>query len=148
MIKEPFNIVLADDDEGDRLLFAEALKDLKIKTNISTVKNGVELMEYLSHEDNEPPLLLFLDLNMPCKNGLDCLKEIRASEKLREIPVAIYSTSSTEADIEKTFLNGANVYIKKPNDFSSLKEVLHKVVMAAHTYREPPFNISNFLFRG
>lgn len=147
MIKEPFHIVLADDDEGDLLLFQEALKDLKIKANIKTVKDGVELMEYLSKEDTPLPFLLFLDLNMPCKDGFDCLKEIRASERLREVPVAIYSTSSTESDVEKTFLSGANVYIKKPNDFSTLKQVLHKVVMTAHTYREPPFNIANFLFR-
>jgi CheY-like chemotaxis protein len=147
MNNDPFNIVLADDDEGDRLLFIEALKDLKIKVDVNTVNDGVYLMEYLAKEDTPLPFLLFLDLNMPRKNGLQCLKEIRATEKLREVPVAIYSTSSTEADIEKTFLNGANVYIKKPNDFSSLKEVLHKVVMAAHTYREPPFNIANFLFR-
>jgi len=144
----PFNIVLADDDEGDRLLFTEALKDLKIKVVVNTVNDGVYLMEYLAKEDTPLPFLLFLDLNMPRKNGLACLKEIRATEKLREVPVAIYSTSSTEADIENTFVNGANVYIKKPNDFSSLKEVLHKVVMAAHTYREPPFNIANFIFRG
>lgn len=147
MSNEQFNIVLADDDEGDRLLFTEALKDLKIKTVVNTVNDGVYLMEYLAKEDTALPLLLFLDLNMPRKNGLECLKEIRAIEKLRNIPVAIYSTSSTELDIERTFLNGANVYIKKPNDFASLKEVLHKVVMTAHTYREPPFNISNFLFR-
>lgn len=148
MNNEPFNIVLADDDEGDRFVFVEALKDLKIKVAVTTVNDGVYLMEYLEKEDTPLPFLLFLDLNMPRKNGLQCLKEIRATEKLREVPVAIYSTSSTEADIEKTFMNGANIYIKKPNDFSSLKEVLHKVVMAAHTYREPPFNISNFLFRG
>ena len=147
-MNEPFTIVLADDDEGDRFLFREALKNLKIKVAVKTLNDGVYLMEYLEKEDTPLPFLLFLDLNMPRKNGLQCLKEIRATEKLREVPVAIYSTSSTEADIEKTFMNGANVYIKKPNDFSSLKEVLHKVVMAAHTYREPPFNISNFLFRG
>ncbi len=143
-----YNILLADDDEGDRLLFVKALKDLKINANVNTLSDGVELMEYLMKEDTVPPFLLFLDLNMPCKNGLECLKEIRAIERLHVMPVAIYSTSSTEADIEKTFLSGANVYIKKPNDFASLKEVLHKVVMTAHTFREPPFNIANFLFRG
>lgn len=143
----PFHIVLADDDEGDRMLFVEALKDLEINVDVKTCNDGVDLIAYLTKEDTPPPFLLFLDLNMPRKNGLQCLKEIRAIEKLRDVPVAIYSTSSTESDVEKTFLSGANVYIKKPNDFTSLKEVLHKVVMTAHTYREPPFNISNFLFR-
>ena len=133
---EPYNIVLADDDEGDRLLFKEALQDLKINAKISTLNDGVELMDYLTKNDTPLPFLLFLDLNMPRKNGLECLKEIRSIEKLREVPVAIYST-----------MNGANVYIKKPNDFTALKAVLHQVVMTAHTYREPPINIENFLLR-
>ena len=147
MTNIPYHIVLADDDAGDRLLFEEALKDLKIDVDVKSLKDGVDLMEYLTKEDTPSPFLLFLDLNMPKKNGLECLKEIRAMTKLHDLPIAIYSTSSTETDIENTFLSGANIYIKKPNNFAALKEVLHKVVMAAHTYREPPFNIQNFLFR-
>lgn len=84
---------------------------------------------------------------MPRKNGLECLKEIRHSERLQGIAVAIYSTSSSEKDIEETFVQGANVYIKKPNDFNVLKQTLGKVVLQAHVYQEPPFNIRNFMFR-
>ena len=143
----PITIVLADDDESDRLLFNEALEELKLKTIVHTVNDGVELMEYLNAEGTKLPNLLFLDLNMPKKNGLECLKEIKNNAKLKSIAVAIYSTSSTEKDIDETFISGANIYIKKPNDFNILKQVLGKVVTAASVYSEPPFNIANFIFR-
>ncbi len=141
------NILLADDDESDRFLFKEAFEEMKVKTNVYTVNDGLQLMEYLSQENVTLPHLLFLDLNMPRKNGLECLKEIRSIEKLKDISIAIYSTSASEKDIEETFLFGANVYIQKPSDFSELKHVLHKAVMTAFVYQEPPFNKANFLMR-
>jgi CheY-like chemotaxis protein len=144
---KPIHILLADDDESDRLLFKEAFEELKIKTIVYMLNNGMELMDYLTKENNPLPDLLFLDLNMPRKNGLQCLKEIRGNPKLKNISIAIYSTSSSEKDIDDTFRNGANVYIKKPNDFNLLKQVLDKVVMASWQYQEPPFNRENFLLR-
>ncbi|HQW25938.1 MAG TPA: response regulator, partial [Saprospiraceae bacterium] len=135
------HVILADDDESDRTNFTEALEESRIKTEVYAVKDGVELMEFLTREDTPVPHILFLDLNMPMKNGLTCLKEIRSIEKLKDVAVAIYSTSSYEKDIEETFHYGANVYIKKPTDFDTLKKVLHKVLSAAYVYREPPFSI-------
>ena len=147
MSNKPIYVILADDDESDRMNFKEALEEGKIKTNIVSVNDGVELMEYLLREDTQLPTILFLDLNMPRKNGLECLIEIRQNEKLREIVVAIYSTSSSEKDIEHTFNSGANVYIKKPNNFSKLKSVLNEIVMYVNLYRDPPFNLDNFLLK-
>jgi CheY-like chemotaxis protein len=147
MENEPLHIFIADDDEADRLLFKEAFNELKMKTIIYMVNDGMQLMQKLSNEDAPLPQLLFLDLNMPRKNGLECLKEIKSSKRLKDIFVAIYSTSSSEKDIELTFLNGANIYINKPNDFNVLKQILEKAVMAAHLYQEPPFNKDNFLLR-
>ncbi len=141
------HVILADDDESDRTNFTEALEESRIKTEVYAVKDGVELMEFLTREDTPVPHILFLDLNMPMKNGLTCLKEIRSIEKLKDVAVAIYSTSSYEKDIEETFHYGANVYIKKPTDFDTLKKVLHKVLSAAYVYREPPFSIENFLLK-
>ena len=141
------HVILADDDESDRTNFTEALEESRIKTEVYAVKDGVELMEFLTREDTPVPHILFLDLNMPMKNGLTCLKEIRSIEKLKDVAVAIYSTSSYEKDIEETFHYGANVYIKKPTDFDTLKKVLYKVLSAAYVYREPPFSIENFLLK-
>lgn len=147
MDKNPLLILLADDDEVDRLLFTEALLELKIKTIVETVNNGEELMKWLNEKQEHLPHLLFLDLNMPRKNGLQCLKEIRSMEKLKNISVAIYSTSQNEKDMEETFLNGANVYITKPSDFNILKQVLEKAVMAAYQYQEVGMKKENFLLK-
>ena len=147
MEKTPLRILLADDDEVDRMLFKDAFKELKIKSIVHTVNNGTQLMDYLTKKDAALPYLIFLDLNMPRKNGLECLKEIRSNEKFKEISIAIYSTSASENDIEETFRNGANVYIKKPGDFNILKQLLAKVISAADLYQGASFNIENFLLR-
>ena len=147
MNNQPFRILLADDDEADRLLFKEAFEEMKINTKVQTVNNGEQLIEYLNRRGVVLPDILFLDLNMPRKNGLECLKEIRGNKSFNEISIAIYSTSAAERDIEATFIAGANVYISKPSDFSILKQVLEKAVMSAHVYHEPPFNKENFLLR-
>ncbi len=145
MQNEPILILLADDDENDRLLFTDAFQELKIKTIIHTVNDGLQLMAYLLKNKSKLPQLLFLDLNMPFKNGLDCLKEIRSNLDLRELSVAIFSTSLAQKDIDETFIQGANIYINKPNSFNDLKAVLNKAVMTAYMYQEPPFNKANFL---
>ena len=147
MENSPLMILLVDDDEVDRMLFKDAFKELKIKSIVDTVNNGTQLMDYLTKKDAALPYLIFLDLNMPRKNGLECLKEIRGNEKFKEILIAIYSTSASENDIEETFRNGANVYIKKPGDFNILKQLLAKVISAADLYRGGSFNIENFLLR-
>jgi CheY-like chemotaxis protein len=140
-------ILLADDDEADRLLFKDAFAELTLKTKVQMVKNGVELMEWLNKDDIRLPHLLFLDLNMPLKNGIECLKEIRSTEKLKNISVAIYSTSDNAKDMEETFLNGANIYITKPSDFGMLKQTLNKAVSVAHIYEGNPFNKDNFFLK-
>ena len=147
MKQPPLHIVLAEDDENDRMNFVEALGESKINTVIHTVNDGIELMDYLSAKNVVLPELIFLDLNLPRKNGLACLKEIRTSPTLKTVAIAIYSTSSSEQDINDTFMEGANVYIKKPNDFTVLKQSLDRVVRSTEMYRNPPFNISNFLLK-
>ncbi|MBL0007352.1 MAG: response regulator [Saprospiraceae bacterium] len=131
MENEPLHILLADDDEGDRLLFTEAFSELNFKTVVDTVNNGVQLMEWLRMKNIRLPHFIFLDLNMPRKGGLECLKEIKSDDKLKDISVAIYSTSDSEKDKEEAFRHGANVYIAKPNNFTKLKQVLEKAVMTA-----------------
>ena len=93
MQNDTIYILLADDDEDDRLFFKEAFEEIKIKTNVIMVNDGVELMNYLSQNGNQLPHILFLDLNMPRKTGLDCLLEIKRLPHLQDIAIAIYSTS-------------------------------------------------------
>ena len=141
------NICLADDDEDDRLFFTDAFDELRINTKVSTFNDGVELMNYLNNEDSILPNVLFLDLNMPKKNGVECLLEIKQNEKFSDIAIAIYSTSSSEEHIEETFINGANIYIKKPNDFEKLKKILSEVVTLNWPYHTSGLNKDNFLMR-
>lgn len=147
MKTQPLHILLAEDDESDRLVFNEAFAELKIKFTVHTVNNGVELMNWLNNEDNRLPHLIFLDLNMPRKNGIECLKEIRSNQRLKNISIAIYSTSENKNDIEETFQQGANVYITKPADFNTLKKVLEKAVMTAYQYEDQSMLRENFLLR-
>jgi CheY-like chemotaxis protein len=104
-------------------------------------------MEWLNCVTNPLPHFLFLDLNMPRKNGLECLREIRKDKRIKDIFVAIYSTSDNEKDMEETFLNGANVYIAKPSDYNVLKQLLYKAVSATLIYEGDTFNRNNFLLR-
>ena len=141
----PLHIMLADDDEDDRLFFEEAFEEVKIKYRITTFNDGEQLMEHLYDASNPLPDIIFLDLNMPRKSGIECLKEIRNDERLKRISVAIYSTSSSEQDIEDTFVSGANVYIKKPNDFNMLKKILSDVVHINWQYITDGLNKDSFI---
>ncbi len=134
MENKPFHILLADDDEGDRLLFVEAFSELNINSIVDTFDNGIQLMEWLHTDSISLPHFIFLDLNMPRKGGLACLQEIRSNEKLKDISVAIYSTSNSEKDKAEAFRHGANVYIAKPNNFLKLKQILEKAVMTVYPY--------------
>ena len=141
------NILLAEDVEGDQFLFMEAVNGMEINATIYTVNDGVQLMNHLVEQDAPLPHLLFLDLNMPRKNGFECLKEIRSNEKLKDIPIAIYSTSASEKDIDETFNNGANIFIKKPNDFNLLKQILYKAITGIDQYIEEPSHKGTFLLK-
>jgi CheY-like chemotaxis protein len=144
--KTLMNILLADDDEDDRSFFNDAIKELKMNNNLTIFKDGEELMDYMNNPDSVIPHILFLDLNMPCKTGHDCLKEIRANPRFKDLSIAIYSTSSSEKDIEDTFIGGANVYIKKPNDFNKLKKVIKDVVNMNWQYHTSGLNKETFFF--
>lgn len=139
------HIMLADDDEDDRLFFKEAFDEVKVEHSITTFIDGVQLMNHLMQAENPLPDIIFLDLNMPRKSGIECLREIRADNRLKEITVAIYSTSSSEQDIEDTFVSGANVYIRKPNDFTMLKKVLSDVVLINWQYITEGVNKDSFI---
>jgi CheY-like chemotaxis protein len=149
MIKDdhtPLHIILADDDEDDRNFFNDAINDLKISNKLTIFNNGKDLMDYLEHPDTKLPDILFLDLNMPCKTGNECLKDIRSNPRFKDVSIAIYSTSSSEKDIEETFVGGANIYIKKPNDFSKLKKVLQEVVNLNWQFHTSKLNKDTFFF--
>jgi CheY-like chemotaxis protein len=142
---DSLHILLADDDPDDRLFFKYAIEELKIKPIVSTVNDGVELMAYLTKPEVVLPHVVFLDLNMPRKGGMECLKEIRTNKLFKDLSVAIYSTSGSEKDIEESFVLGANIYIRKPNDFNSLKKILAEVININWQYHTSGLNKENFV---
>src|SRR5688572_19011249 len=99
-------LLLAEDDEDDFILFREAIKDFPGQLNLNWVKNGEELMDKLNHEKSD---IVFLDINMPLKNGFECLTEIRSDENLKHIPVIIYSTSDDSKLVNWMYNAGANL---------------------------------------
>lgn len=143
---DKIHILIADDDDDDVELFNEALAELKMDNKLTSFKNGNDLMDYLQNPEIKLPHILFLDLNMPCKTGHECLKEIRANPRFKDISIAIYSTSSSEKDIENTFVEGANIYIKKPNDFSKVKKIIKDVVNMNWQYQSSGLNKETFFY--
>jgi len=131
-------ILLADDDTDDCMFFANALEELKVPFKLKTVFDGEQLMNFLENKDNLPDII-FLDMNMPCKNGFECLVEIRQSELYKMIPVIIISTSLDENIIKLLHENGAFFYIKKPSLFAHLKKLMSMVInlIAAGNYKQP-----------
>ncbi len=131
MNTKQMNILLADDDIDDRNFFKDALKALPLSTNLSTVNDGDELMNYLLANTEQLPHVLFLDINMPAKNGFECLEEIKQNKKLKDIPVVMFSTSSEQDKIKILFKTGADLYIHKPSNFAQLVQVIHHALPMA-----------------
>lgn len=133
-------LLFADDDPDDRIFFQDALEELPVEATLTTVNDGVELMNKLTADYNNLPDLIFLDLNMPRKNGFDCLTEIMNDDKLKRLPVVIYSTSSNTDVVNMLYDLGAQNYIRKPGEFSKIKKVIHDalLIFAQHNPARPP----------
>ena len=125
------NILLADDDTDDCKFFKEALKKLPIPTHLTIVNDGEQLMTYLFKKSDYLPDAIFLDINMPRKNGLECLCEIKKNKALKNLPVVMFSTSNSQDKINMLFKTGADVYVRKPSDFSQLVQIIHHALPMA-----------------
>jgi CheY-like chemotaxis protein len=121
----PLQILLADDDLDDRYFFDKVLNALPILTNLTTVDDGEKLMTYLSQNLKTLPDVLFLDLNMPRKKGFECLFEIRNNNKLKKIPVVIYSTFVDRDMADLLYKGGADFYVPKTTLIELDKAVKH-----------------------
>ena len=124
-------ILLADDDPDDRMLVREAFEESHLLNTLETVEDGEELMDYL-HQKGEfagkpMPNLILLDLNMPRKNGMEALEEIKADQNLRRIPIVILTTSKAEEDIIRTYDLGVNSFVVKPVTFESLVDLVKEL---------------------
>lgn len=128
MNSNPLSILLADDDTDDCIFFKEAVEELQLPTQLSTLHDGEQLMEHLNNKTNALPDVLFLDLNMPRKNGFECLSEIKGNQKLKQLPVIIFSTSFEQEVVNLLYKNGAQYFIRKPSEFSQFKKIIHQTI--------------------
>jgi CheY-like chemotaxis protein len=128
---KPIVILLADDDEEDRMLACDALVESRLSNEIFCVTDGEDLMDYLHHRGKfAPPAiaprpgLILLDLNMPKMDGREALREIKSEPLLRQIPVVVMTTSKAQEDIFHSYDSGASSFISKPVTFEGLIEVM------------------------
>lgn len=121
-------IFVVDDDQDDLMLFQDAINEIDPSIRIETAGNGVDALKKLGSEPSLDPDYIFIDLNMPLMNGIQCLQEIKKMPSRAHIPVIIYSTSSYERDIMQTINNGAFHYVVKPFSFQELCEKLKRVL--------------------
>ncbi len=119
------NILLADDDIDDCIFFKCALEKSPIATKLVTVHDGMELMQLLTSDAYKLPDVLFLDLNMPRKNGFECLSELKLSLQLKHLPAIMYSTSNDQDVVSRLYRNGAQYFIRKPPDISQFEKIIH-----------------------
>lgn len=131
MNKTPLVILMADDDEDDRLLTRDALQESKVLNELIFVENGMQLWYYLKGEGEYTdrakfplPGIILLDLNMPVMDGREVLKKIKSDSTLRRIPIVILTTSKAEEDKYRTYDLGAASYITKPVSFEALVELM------------------------
>ena len=129
-LRQPITIVLADDDEEDREMTADALKESRLGNPLQFVENGEELTDYLfrsgrfSDHIHPMPGLILLDLNMPKKDGREALAEIKADPRTKQIPVVVLTTSRAEEDIVRSYALGVSSFISKPVTFTGLVEAM------------------------
>jgi DNA-binding NarL/FixJ family response regulator len=119
------NIWIADDDIDDCTVFERALKIAAPKSDLTIINASEDLMLLLK---SQKPDILFLDLNMPSKNGIDCLREMNEREELRSMPIIIYSSSNNQKDINFSYGYGAHLYVRKPSTFDAIVETLTQVL--------------------
>jgi CheY-like chemotaxis protein len=148
MISKNIKILLADDDNADCLLFKDALEELPISANLTIVHNGEQLIEEITRKEGQFPDVLFLDLNMPRKNGFASLGEIKRSSELENLPVVIFSTASDSETVKKVFRDAAHYYICKPTDFEQLKKVIYEALTLVMQKNNPLPLKENFMISG
>ncbi|RAU82753.1 response regulator [Pontibacter arcticus] len=129
--KRSIVILIADDDAEDRMLVKDALEECHLSNKMHFVENGEELLDYLHNRGkytdkiaHPAPGIILLDLNMPKKDGREALKEIKADEKLRIIPIVVLTTSKAEEDIMRTYNLGVSSFVTKPVTFAALVDTM------------------------
>lgn len=147
MENKKLHLLLADDDVDDCDFFKDAVDEIPEAIDLTVLNNGVELMDFLLDESEDYPQLIFLDLNMPKKSGMECIMEIKAIDRLADIPIIIYSTSLDQTVVHNLYAMGAHYYIQKPAEFASIKNVINQAISLFNDSILPPPSIDDFIIQ-
>jgi CheY-like chemotaxis protein len=140
------NVFIADDDTDDLELFQEALNDICVTCNLTSSKDGLELLNKLA-ENTYRPELMFLDVNMPKMGGLECLEKIKSQQDFKDIPIIIFTTSTSATTVELAHTLGASMFVEKPSDYNDLKTMISKLIQIDWSHRAIPVPASNFIYK-
>lgn len=142
-MKNPAVILIADDDDDDVFFFSVALEECATETVLFRAKDGNELMQML--KDKMPlPDLLFLDLEMPYKDGIQCIKAIRENPCFAGLSIIVYSSSRDKRNIDFCFEAGCSLYVLKPSGYFAMKKMLHKILQKVSCGRDATRNRTCF----
>ncbi|HYH13639.1 MAG TPA: response regulator [Flavisolibacter sp.] len=119
------SIIVADDDSDDRLFLEDVLREIAPTKSVTSVKDGQELLSLFTHF---VPDFLFLDLEMPRKNGLECLKEIRNNPDTKDLPIVVFSSTNRDYNIDVAYEMGAHLFFSKPNSYDDLKLAMQNIL--------------------
>lgn len=147
MNKEFLNVIVADNDENTLIFFKNILKELKISIKVQCFCNGKDMMLYLNNNDAVVPEIVFIKYTIPGKDSMECLEEIEANSKFNNMVTTIFSEPIPENEIEDIFVKGANIFMKKPESFESLKKVLTEVITINWQYHTSGLNKDNFILK-
>src|SRR5690349_1637708 len=121
---QPRSFLLVDDDIDDIIIFQETLRKVDDKVQLFYVHDGKDAIDFLDESKGHLPSLIFLDINMPRMDGKECLRNLKQNDRLKHIPVLMYTTSSQSTDIEETMMTGAMAFITKPWGVNELNTLL------------------------
>ncbi|AZA46960.1 response regulator [Chryseobacterium carnipullorum] len=147
MNKEYLNVIAADNDEGNIIFFKNIFKDLRIGVKSQCFSSGEDLMEYLTSEGTIIPEVVFIKYDIPGKNSMECLDEIKTDSRLSNIIIVIYSDQISESEIEEIFVNGGNIVMRKPDSYDGLKKSLTEIITINWQYHTSGLNKDNFIMK-
>lgn len=147
MNKEYLNIITADDDEGNIIFFKNIFKGLKIGVKSQCFSNGEDLMGYLTSCGAIIPEMVFIKYDIPGKKMMECLEEIKTDPKFRDIVITVYTDQISESEVEEIFVNGANVFMKKPDTYEGLKKAVTEIITINWQYHTSGLNKDSFIMK-
>jgi CheY-like chemotaxis protein len=143
MITEPLTILMAEDDAGHATLVQLNLKRAGCINDIFHVPDGQQALDFLhcqgAFADRRPagPLLLLLDINMPCVNGIEVLHQVRQDHSMKDLPIIMLTTTDDPQEIERCYQIGCNVYITKPVSYEAFAKAVQRLGMFLQIVQVP-----------